>query len=80
MNRGSLGANVCLLSLVTVGLVLVVRVAGYYEHLARRRDIAQRRYLCDERLLVHIRAFDAENGELMAGRASGGNCGLKASA
>jgi hypothetical protein len=28
MNRVSLGANVCLLSLVTVGLVLVVRVAG----------------------------------------------------
>ena len=46
---------------------MVVRVAGYHEHLARRRDIAQRRYLSDERLLVHIRAFDAEIGELMAG-------------
>jgi hypothetical protein len=78
MNRGSLGANVCLLSLATVGPVLAVRVAGYREHLARRRDIAQRRYLSDERLLVHIRAFDVEIGEFMAGRASGGNCGLKA--
>jgi hypothetical protein len=42
--------ELCLLSLVTVGPILVVRVAGYHEHRARRRDIAQRRFLSDERL------------------------------
>jgi putative transposase len=33
----------------------------YHQHLARRREIAQRRHLSDEALLVHIRAAYAEN-------------------
>ena len=41
--------------------VLLVSVSGYYEHLARRVDIAQRRHLSDEALLVHISAVYAEN-------------------
>jgi putative transposase len=41
--------------------VLGVSVSGYYQHLARRREIAQRRHLSDEALLVHIRAAYAEN-------------------
>ena len=41
--------------------VLRVSVAGYHEHFVRRRDIAQRRHLSDEALLVHIRAVYAEN-------------------
>jgi putative transposase len=35
--------------------VLRVSVAGYHEHLARRRDVVQRRHLSNEALLVHIR-------------------------
>jgi transposase InsO family protein len=41
--------------------VLLVSVSGYHEHLARRVDIAQRRHLSDEVLLVHISAVYAEN-------------------
>jgi transposase InsO family protein len=41
--------------------VLVVSVSGYHEHLSRREDIAQRRHLSDQALLVHIRAVYAEN-------------------
>jgi transposase InsO family protein len=41
--------------------VLLVSVSGYHEHLARRKDIAQRRHLSDEALLVHISAIYAEN-------------------
>jgi transposase InsO family protein len=36
-------------------------VSGYHQHLARRREIARRRHLSDEALLVHIRAAYAEN-------------------
>jgi putative transposase len=38
-----------------------VSVSGYHQHLARRVDIAQRRHLSDEALLVHISAVYAEN-------------------
>jgi putative transposase len=41
--------------------VLCVSVSGYHQHLARRREIARRRHLSDEALLVHIRAAFAEN-------------------
>jgi transposase InsO family protein len=41
--------------------VLGVSVSGYHQHLARRREIARRRHLSDEALLVHIRAAYAEN-------------------
>jgi transposase InsO family protein len=41
--------------------VLGVSVSGYHQHVARRREIAQRRHLSDEALLVHIRAAFAEN-------------------
>jgi putative transposase len=41
--------------------VLGVSVSGYHQHLARLREIAQRRHLSDEALLVHIRAAYAEN-------------------
>ncbi len=41
--------------------VLIVSVSGYHQHQRRRRDIAQRRHLSDEALLVHIRAVYAEN-------------------
>jgi transposase InsO family protein len=41
--------------------VLLVSVSGYHEHLARGRDIAQRRHLSDEALTVHISAVYAEN-------------------
>jgi transposase InsO family protein len=41
--------------------VLLVSVSGYHQHLARRVDIAQRRHLSDEALLVHISAVYAEN-------------------
>jgi transposase InsO family protein len=41
--------------------VLLVSVSGYHEHLARGVDIAQRRHLSDEALLVHISAVYAEN-------------------
>ena len=55
--------------------VLRVSVSGYHQHWVRRREISQRRHLSDEALLVHISAAYAENR-----RASGGNCGRKASA
>jgi hypothetical protein len=58
--------------------VLLVSVSGYHEHLARRMDIAQRRHLSEEALLVHLSAVYAENRGRMAGRASGGNCWHKA--
>ena len=38
-----------------------VSVSGYHQHLARRREIARRRHLSDEALLVHISAVYAEN-------------------
>ena len=41
--------------------VLGVSVSGYHQHLARRREIAQRRHLSDEAQLVHISAAYAEN-------------------
>jgi transposase InsO family protein len=41
--------------------VLLVSVSGYHEHVARRMDIAKRRLLSDEALLVHIGAVYAEN-------------------
>ena len=41
--------------------VLLVSVSGYHAHLSRRLDIAQRRHLSDEALLVHISAVYAEN-------------------
>ena len=41
--------------------VLRVSVSGYHEHLARQVEIARRRHLSDEALLVHISAVYAEN-------------------
>ena len=41
--------------------VLLVSVSGYHEHLARRLEVARRRHLSDEALLVHISAVYAEN-------------------
>jgi hypothetical protein len=41
--------------------VLGVSVSGYHQHLARCREIARRRHLSDEALLVHISAAYAEN-------------------
>ena len=41
--------------------VLRVSVAGYHEHLARQRDVGQRRHLSHEALRVHIRAIYAAN-------------------
>jgi transposase InsO family protein len=41
--------------------VLGVSVSGYHQHLARLRQIAQRRHLSDEALLVHISAVYAES-------------------
>ena len=41
--------------------VLLVSVSGFHQHLARRVDIAKRRHLSDEALLVHIGAIYAEN-------------------
>ena len=41
--------------------VLLVSVSGYHQHLARRKQIAQRRHLSDESLLAHISAVYAEN-------------------
>jgi len=58
--------------------VLRVSVSGYHEHLARRVEIARRRHLSDEALLVHISAVYAEIAARMDGRASGGDCGHKA--
>ena len=42
---------------------------GYHQHLVRRREIARRRHLSDEALLVHIRAAYAENRGAYGGRA-----------
>ena len=41
--------------------VLLVSISGYHQHLARCKQIAQRRHLSDEALLVHISAVYAEN-------------------
>jgi putative transposase len=41
--------------------VLGVSVAGYHEHLLRRRRLQPRRHLSEEALLVHIRAIYAES-------------------
>jgi transposase InsO family protein len=41
--------------------VLLVSVSGYHQHLARRKQIAARRHLSDEALVVHISAVYAEN-------------------
>jgi putative transposase len=41
--------------------VLGVSVAGYHEHLLRRRSLQPRRHLSDEALLVQIRAVYAES-------------------
>ena len=41
--------------------VLRVSVSGFHQHRARRMQIAQRRHLSDEALLVHISAVYAEN-------------------
>ena len=41
--------------------VLRVSVAGYHEHLVRRRGEVRRRHLSNEALLVHIRAVYATN-------------------
>ena len=41
--------------------VLRVSVAGYHEHLVRRRGEVRRRHLSNEALLVHIRAVYAAN-------------------
>ena len=41
--------------------VLRVSVSGYHQHLVRLREIAQRRHLSDEALLVHISAVYGEN-------------------
>jgi transposase InsO family protein len=38
-----------------------VSVSGYHQHVARRSEIAQRRHLSDQVLLVHIRAVYAAN-------------------
>ncbi len=40
--------------------VLEVSVAGYHEHFVRSASAAQRRYLSDDALLVHIKAIHAE--------------------
>jgi putative transposase len=41
--------------------VLLVSVSGYHQYLARCKQIAQRRHLSDESLLVHISAVYAED-------------------
>jgi len=41
--------------------VLLASVSGYHQHLARRADVAGRRHLSDEALVVHISAVYAEN-------------------
>ena len=40
--------------------VLLVSISGYHQHLARRRELARRRHLSDEALLLHIRAVYAQ--------------------
>lgn len=40
--------------------VLGVSVSGYHEHFVRRANIAQRRHLSDDALLVHIKAIHAQ--------------------
>ena len=48
---------------IRVQCQVLVSVAGYHEHMARRLTIALRRHLSDEALLVHIRAvFAAHRG------------------
>jgi hypothetical protein len=54
--------------------VLRVSVSGYHQHLARRREIGQRRHLSDEALLVHIPPYMRRTGMHTAGHVSGGNC------
>ena len=41
--------------------VLRASVSGFHQHRVRSRQIAQRRHLSDEALLVHISAVYAEN-------------------
>ena len=41
--------------------VLLASFSGYHQHLARRADVAGRRHLSDEALVVHISAVYAEN-------------------
>ena len=41
--------------------VLKVSVTGYHEHFVRRASSAQRRYLSDDALLVHIKAIHAQS-------------------
>ncbi|MEY4561774.1 MAG: hypothetical protein RLZZ618_1051 [Pseudomonadota bacterium] len=36
-------------------------MAGYHEHIARKGNVAQRRHLSDDALLVHIKAVHAES-------------------
>jgi len=60
--------------------VLGVSVSGYHQHMARRREIARRRHLSDEALLCTSVRRMRRTVEPMAGRASGGNFGLKLSA
>jgi transposase InsO family protein len=40
--------------------VLGVSPSGYHEHFARRATPAQRKYLCNDALLVHLKAIHAE--------------------
>ena len=42
--------------------VLRISVSGYHEHCARKARGAQRRWLSDDALLVHIKAIHAETG------------------
>jgi hypothetical protein len=55
---------------------LCVSISGYHQHQRRRRDIAQRRHLSVEALLVHIRAVYAENREAYGWPASSLASGL----
>jgi len=42
--------------------VLRISVSGYHEHYVRKARGAQRRWLSDDALLVHIKAIHAETG------------------
>ena len=42
--------------------VLRISVSGYHEHCVRKTRGAQRRWLSDDALLVHIKAIHAETG------------------
>ena len=57
--------------------VLLESVSGYHEHLARRLDIARRRHLSDEALLVHISAVYAESSAIFDRRRCRKLCFLK---